>query len=389
MSTTTETLAAKGGTPVFATPVPFMAPKLHRADIDAAIAVLESGMLRAAKQCEALEQQFAAKSHAKHGLTCANGTCALQLAYEALLQPGDEVIVPAWTYIATASMLAARGCSIVFCDSLEDTMQVDPADLRRRITPKTKALAVTHLYGTPVDIDAVQALAAKHGLKVIYDCAQSHLATYKGKGIGAFGDACTYSFYATKNLGTGEGGLVTTNNDTLAYDMALLRSHGETEKYLHERVGYNYRMNDITGAIGLSRLQRLEAETQRRRQIARQYDALLAEVPCVRTPVVTPGGESAWHLYSIKIDIDALRCNRDQFSAALKAEGVPSAVHYPKSLTDQPAFAEVVRKNGNDHPPVARRLASRVLSLPMHHELTDQQVRGVAEAVAKIAAAHS
>lgn len=388
MSTSTDTLAAKGGTPVFASPVPFMAPKLHRADIDAAIAVLESGMLRSAKQCEALEQQFAAKSHAKHGLTCANGTCALQLAYEALLQPGDEVIVPAWTYIATASMLAARGCDIVFCDSLEDTMQVDPADLRRRITPKTKAIAVTHLYGTPVDIDAVQALAAKHGLKVIYDCAQSHLATYKGKGIGAFGDACTYSFYATKNLGTGEGGLVTTNSDSLAYDMGLLRSHGETEKYLHERVGYNYRMNDITGAIGLSRLQRLEAETQRRRQIARLYESLLAEVPGVMAPVVTPGGDSAWHLYSIKIDIDALECTRDAFSAALKAEGVPSAVHYPRSLTDQPAFAEVVRRNGNDHPPVARRLASRVLSLPMHHELTDAQARGVCEAVAKVAAAH-
>ena len=389
MTTAADTLAAKGGPPVFAKPVPFMAPPLHREDIDAATAVLESGMLRAAKNCEELEKQFAEKSHAKHGLTCANGTCALQLVYEALLQPGDEVIVPAWTYIATASMLVARGCKPVFCDSYEDTLQVDPADLERRITPNTKAIAVTHLYGMPVDIDAVEAIAKKHGLKVIYDCAQSHLATYNGTGIGAFGDACTYSFYATKNLGTGEGGLVTVNDKALADELGLIRSHGEPEKYLHTRIGYNYRMNDITGAIGLSRLQRLEVETNHRRAIADLYDKHLAPIDAVASPARTPGADSAWHLYSIKIDIDRLGCTRDEFGQALMAEGVPNAVHYPKSLTDQPAFADIVKKNGNDHPPVARRLASRVMSLPMHHELTEAQVKGVAEAVAKVAAAFS
>ncbi|MEO1715585.1 MAG: DegT/DnrJ/EryC1/StrS family aminotransferase [Planctomycetota bacterium] len=383
MSTTTQQLAANGGTPVFDANVPFMAPKLHREDIDAATAVLESGMLRAAGQCAELETQFAQKSDAKHGLTCANGTCALQLAYEALLEPGDEVIVPAWTYVATASMLVARGCKIVFCDSLEDTMQVDPDDVRKRITPNTKALAVTHIYGIPVDIDTIQAIADEHNLKVIYDCAQAHLATYNGKGIGAYGDACTYSFYATKNLGTGEGGIITVNDGPLATEIGLIRSHGEPEKYLHTRIGYNYRMNDITGAIGLSRLQRLQAETDRRREVAKLYHELLADVPGVTPPTVTKGAEPAWHLYSIKIDIDRLSCSRDEFSEALKHEGVPSAVHYPKSLTDQPAFADHV----TDHPPVARWLADRVLSIPMHHELTDEQVRGVAEAVAKVAAA--
>ncbi len=380
-TSTADTLALNGGSPVANPYVPFMAPKLHRQDIDAAIAVLESGMLRAAKNCDELEKQFAAKSDAKIGLTCANGTCALQLAYEALLEPGDEVIVPAWTYIATASMLAARNCKIVFCDSLEDTMQVDPADIEKRITPNTKAIAVTHLYGMPVDIDAIQSIAAKHNLKVIYDCAQSHLATYNGKGIGAFGDACTYSFYATKNLGTGEGGLVTTNDETTAYDMGLYRSHGETEKYLHERVGYNYRMNDITGAIGLSRLQRLDEETNARRAVADKYDALFADVEAVEAPTRTKGGESAWHLYSLKLNLDKVSCTRDEFIKALIAEGVPSAVHYPKSLTDQPAFKTHI----TDHPPVARRLATRVFSIPMHHELTDAQIKQVAEAVTKVA----
>ena len=385
MTTATSDLALNGGTPVFAQPVPFMAPKLHRQDIDAAIGVLESGMLRAHTNCAELETQFAAKSDAKHGLTCANGTCALQLAYEALLEPGDEVIVPAWTYIATASMLVARGCKLVFCDSLEDTMQVDPADIEKRITPNTKAIACTHLYGIPVDIDAVLAIANKHGLKVIFDAAQAHLATYKGKGIGAFGDATTYSFYATKNLGTGEGGLITVNDDALATEVGLIRSHGEPEKYLHTRIGYNYRMNDITGAIGLSRLQRLGEETDRRREVANLYTEKFASVPGVITPTVTEGAEPAWHLYTIKLDLDALTCDRDEFGKALMAEGVPNAVHYPKSLTDQPAFKDVV----TDHPPVAKRLAQRVLSLPMHHELTDEQVSQVVEAVAKVAGAFS
>ncbi|GAB5496413.1 MAG: DegT/DnrJ/EryC1/StrS family aminotransferase [Phycisphaerales bacterium] len=384
-TSTAETLALNGGSPVASPSIPFMAPKLHPQDIEAATEVLHSGMLRAHTNCAELEKQFAEKSDAKIGLTCANGTCALQLAYGALLERGDEVIVPAWTYIATASMLAAQGCKLVFCDSLEDTMQVDTADIEKRITPNTKAIAVTHLYGMPVDIDAIQAIASKHNLRVIYDSAQSHLATYNGKGIGAFGDACTYSFYATKNLGTGEGGLVTTNDDTIAYDMGLLRSHGETDKYLHERIGFNYRMNDITGAIGLSRFQRLEEETNKRRAVADKYDALFADIDAVEAPTRTKGGDSAWHLYSLKLNLDKVTCTRDEFIQALVAEGVPSAVHYPKSLTDQPAFADHV----TDHPPVARKLATRVFSIPMHHELTDEQIKQVSDAVAKVAAAYS
>jgi len=362
-----------------------MKPQLHREDIDAAHAVLESGMLRAAKQCAALEESFAAASDAKTALTCANGTCALQLAYHALLEPGDEVLVPAWTYIATASMIVARGCKPIFVDSREDTFQFDVEDARKRITPNTKAIACTHLYGTPVDIDAVQALAKEHNLKVIYDAAQAHLATYKGKGLGAYGDACTYSFYATKNLGTGEGGMVTVNDDQLARSIELLRSHGETEKYLHGHIGFNYRMNDITGAIGNSRLKRLPDETNRRRDAADAFTAKLAQVPGVIPPTVTEGAEPAWHLYTIKLDLDIITCTRDVFADALRAEGVPNAIHYPRSLTDQPAFADVI----TDHPPVARSLARRVLCLPMHHDLSEQDIEHICEAVAKVAHAYS
>lgn len=386
--TASPELAINGAAPVSPEMIPFMSVGLSEADIAAANEVLASGMLRAASRCAALEEQFSAATDARTGLTCANGTCALQLAYEALLQPGDEVIVPAWTYIATASMLVARGCRVVFCDVLEDSYQIDPADVERRITPDTKAIACTHLYGTPVDIDAIQAIAAKHDLKVIYDAAQAHLATYRGRGVGAFGDAVTYSFYATKNLGTGEGGMVTVNDDDLARRIGLLRSHGESGKYLHESIGYNYRMNDITGAIGLSKLRELPAQTERRRAVAALYDQRIDAIDGVERPAPTPGTAPAWHLYTCRLDLDRLTCTRDQFVEALKAENVPSAVHYPRSLTRQPAFAAVVRANGGDEPATALRLAERVFCIPIHHGLTDAQVHTVADALDRVATAY-
>ncbi len=380
---TANDLAINGGTPVFETNVPFMAVGLTRKDIAAANEVLESGMLRAASKCAAFEEQFAAASDAKIGLTCANGTCALQLAYGALLEPGDEVITPAWTYIATVSMLVAAGAKVVFCDALEDSYQADPKDIEAKITPNTKAIAVTHLYGIPVDIDAIQAIADKHNLKVIYDSAQAHLAEYNGKGIGAFGDACTYSFYATKNLGTGEGGMVTVNDESLAMTIGLLRSHGETDKYLHESVGFNYRMNDITGAIGLSKLEDLPAQTNRRREVADLYASRIDAIEGVNRPVPTKGSNPAWHLYTCRLDLDKLSCTRDEFCAALMKEGVPSAVHYPKPLTKQPAFKDIAAKTGPM--PVSEKLAASVFCIPIHQNLSDEQANGVCDALAKVA----
>ncbi|MGE3108744.1 MAG: DegT/DnrJ/EryC1/StrS family aminotransferase [Phycisphaerales bacterium] len=406
-SSKSSTLAIEGGTPVSATNVPFMSVGLTEADKQAAIGVLNSGMLRAAKKCEELEQRFGAMSGAKHAMTCANGTCALQLAYEPLFRAGDDVLVPAWSYIATVSMVVARGGNPVFVDALPDTYQIDVADAEKRITPKTTAIACTHLYGCPVDIDAVQALAKKHNLKVIYDAAQSHLATYRGKGIGAFGDAVTYSFYATKNLATGEGGMVTCNDDGLARQIKLLRSHGETEKYLHEQVGYNYRMNDITGAIGCSRLDRLEAETRQRQSNAARFDAIIDAIPALAKPVTTPGAASVFHLYVVKLNLDRVRCTRDEFIAALAKEGVPTAVHYPRPLTRQPAFAKFMTgaggaggcgssgcgctrtKNDAASYPVSEDLCKRVFALPMHHALTDDHFRIIADALRKVAGAYA
>lgn len=387
-------LAIHGGTPVSGKAVPFMSLALTPADIDAATSVLKSGILRQGARCAELEKRWSELTGAKHTLTCANGTCALQLAYEPLFQPGDEVLVPAWSYIATVSMVVARGGIPVFCDALPDTCQIDVADAAKRITPKTRAIACTHLYGMPVDIDAVQKLAARHNLKVIYDAAQAHLATYKGKGLGAFGDAVTYSLYATKNLATGEGGLISTNDDALAKQLGLLRSHGETDKYLHAQVGYNYRLNDIAAAIGCSRLDRLPDQTAQRQKNAERYDAMIAEIDGLTPPARTPGAEGVWHLYTVQMDPKAFTCTRDEFCKALGAEGVPTATHYPRSLTRQPAFEKFVsaaaKAHGETyaHPPVADALSQRVFCLPMHHDLTDEHFRVVGEALNKVAEAY-
>lgn len=379
-------LAINGGTPVSSSAIPFMHTALQEADINAALGVLKSGMLRAASKCEELEKRFAQLSGAKHFMTCANGTCALQLAYEPLFERGDDVLVPAWSYIATVSMVVARGGNPIFVDALPDTMQIDVADAARKLTPRTTAIAATHLYGCPVDIDAVQSLAKAKGLKVIYDAAQAHLATYRGKGIGAFGDAVTYSFYATKNLGTGEGGAISCNDDGLARQIKLLRSHGESDKYLHEQVGYNYRMNDITGSIGLSKLDRLPSETTRRQEVAKAYDKAIGGIDGLSAPATTPGAESVYHLYVVKMDPKRFVSTRDQFCDALKSEGVPTAVHYPRSLTRQPAFSKFVEKQG--HPPVADGLSTMVFALPMHHMLSAEQVSRVSEALNKVAEAY-
>ncbi len=374
-------LAINGGPPVTTTPVPFMSPVVTEADVEAALQVLKSGMLRQAARCEELEQRMAAMSGATHAMTCANGTCALQLAYGATIKAGDEVIVPAWTYIATASMIAAAGATPVFCDVHEDTMNIDVEDAAARITPRTTAIACTHLYGNPVDIDAVEALAARHGLAVIYDAAQSICATYKGKGIGAFGSAVTYSFYATKNLATGEGGMVTTNDDALARQIKLLRSHGETDKYIHEQVGFNYRMTDVEAAIGCSQMDRIADLTAKRQAAARRLDQIVGNIDGLVPPRTTEGGEHVYHLYTVKFEADKFTCTRDEFVEALRAEGVQCAVHYPRSLTRQPAFKQWIK----DHPAVADGLSGKVFCLPVHPGLTEAHFVAIEEALNKLA----
>jgi perosamine synthetase len=377
-------LAVRGGSPVSAEPVSIIKVEITEADIEAAVGVLRSGMLAQGKHVAEFERRFAQATEAPHAAACANGTCALQLAYEPLIQPGDEVLVPAWTYIATVSMVVARGATPVFCDVDPETFNLDAADAARRVTPRTKAIAATHLYGNPADIGAIESLAKTHGLRVIYDAAQAHLATYNGRGLGAFGDAVTYSFYATKNMTTGEGGMVTTRDAALDADVRMLRSHGESRKYYHERVGYNYRMTDLEAAMGCSQFDRLAKVTAKRRANAAALDRAIGQIDGLAAPRATEGAEHAYHLYTVRMEAGAFSVARDEFIDAVRAEGVQVAVHYPFALTQQPCFTDFVR----EPMPVSEALSQSVFCIPVHHALTERQIGVIGEALAKVADAY-
>lgn len=367
--------------------IPFVSARLAEDEIEAAVEVMRSGKLRQGATSAEFESRLAAMSDARFGVACTNGTVALQMVYEALLEPGDEVLCPAFTFIATVSMLIARGAKPILCEVEPSTFNLDAADAEARITPRTRAITATHLYGNPAAIDAVQAVARRHNLIVIYDAAQSHLARYRNQGIGAYGEVVTYSFYPTKNMTTGEGGLITCNDDALLRRLHLLRDHGMTpgKRYYHESIGYNYRFNDVFAAIGLRQLDKLPARTARRQENAERLTARLEEVPAVTPPRPTPGGEHVYHQYTIQLDLERLRCDRETFAKALEAEGVGNGIHYPRAIHDQPAIRATMPHAPSL--PVCERLAREVLCLPVHHDLTDDQVDRVGEAVAKVASA--
>jgi len=380
-------LALNGGSKTAEPNVGMIAVKLSEEEIAAAVAVMRSGMLAAGKHVLEFEEKFAKMTGAKHAMACANGTCALQLAYGVTIEPGDEVLCPSWTYVATASMLVAAGAKIVWVDADPNTYTIDIDDLRKKVTENTAAIACTHIYGNPVNIAAVESLAAEHGLSVIYDAAQSHMATFDGKGIGAFGDCVTYSFYATKNMTTGEGGMITTNDDELATKIRLLRSHGETAKYEHSFVGFNYRMTDVEGAIGSKQMDQAAEITDRRRANAAAHTDALASIEGLHAPVETDKATHVYHLYPVRIDPNAFitpeggESIRDLFCRALNAEGIGTAIHYPRSLTRQPLFD----KPGVDHQPVADSLADLLFCVPVHQHLSEQQIAQVGQALKKVA----
>lgn len=369
--------------------IPLVCASLDRDEIDAAVAVLQSGQFRQGPVCAEFERSFASASGAACACTTANGTTALQLAYESLIKPGDEVLCNAFGFIATASMLVARGAVPIFCDADPRTFNIDPADAAQRITPKTTAIVATHLYGNPADVVALEVLAGRHNLKLIYDAAQAHLATFNGQGMGVFGDAVTYSFYPTKNMTTGEGGMITTNDEQLAFAIACQRDHGlkPGQRYCHVDLGYNYRLTDIAAAIGLKQLEKLPTRTAARRANAARLNTLLADVEQIITPEPTPRAQSSWHQYTIRLVLDRLSIGRDEFAQRLLDDGVPSAVHYPRSIPDQPIMLERAVRRGPT--PVSDQLAREVLCLPIHHALTSEQIERLAAAVRCVAQAAS
>ena len=344
--------------------------------------VLKSGHLRAGRVVEDFERRFAHAVGARSAVAVNSGTAALYLAYRALLEPDDEIIVPDFTFIATASMALAAGAKPVFADVDSETFTLDPSDVERRITRRTRALAPVHLYGHAAEIAALQRVARRHGLAVIWDAAQAHGARYRGRDVGSFKDVVCYSFYPSKNMTTGEGGMLTTSDPNLAAEFRLARSHGEVSRYRHIRLGFNLRLTDFAAALGREQLRKLPAALRARRRNAASLTRLLEGTPGILLPHTAAGVLHAFNLYTLRLDPKVLRVSRDEFIEALAQRGIETAVHYPTPLHRQPIF----RGYGSDQDfPESVRLAQTVLSIPVHPGLTERTVARIARAVREVA----
>jgi dTDP-4-amino-4,6-dideoxygalactose transaminase len=338
-------------------------------------AVLESGGLAQGARVRELEEAFAAFVGARHAVATSSGTTALHLALLAAgVGEGDEVVTVPFTFIASANAILYTGARPRFVDVRADDFCMDPARVEAAITARTRAILPVSLYGQPADLPALAAIADRHGLVLVEDAAQAHGAAIGDRRSGSWGTGC-FSFYPTKNMTTGEGGMLTTSDGELAERARLLREHGMAVRYHHDVLGYNFRMTDVHAAIGLAQLPKLPAANDRRRAIAARYDA---ELRGVVTPVVRPGVTHVYHQYTIRV------AQRDAFADGLRERGVGSGIYYPIPVHRQKPF--VALGYGDERFPVAEQLSGEVLSIPVHPALSDEDVSTVIDAVNAVAA---
>lgn len=333
--------------------------------------VLSHGKYILGPEVNELEEKLAEYTGTKYCITCANGTDALQIALMSLeIGPGDEVITPGFTYIATAETVALLGAKPIYVDIDPRTYNLDPSLLEAAITSRTKAIIPVSLYGQCADFDAINKIADKHNLPVIEDAAQSFGATYKGKKSCNLSTIACTSFFPSKPLGCyGDGGAIFTNDEELAKVIRQIARHGQDRRYHHIRIGVNSRLDTLQAAILLPKLEILDDEMQARRQIAATYTKLLNEAGITTTPVIESYNKSAWAQYTIQVD------NREQVQAKLKEQGIPTAVHYPIPLNKQPAVAS------DADLPVGDTVAQKVISLPMHPYLKEEYIKHICKSI--------
>jgi perosamine synthetase len=360
--------------------IPVARPAIGQDEISAVTSVLESGMLASGDRVKEFEKKFADFCGSTYAVAINNGTAALHAALLAAdIGHGDEVIVPAFTFVATASAVAMCGAKPVFADVDEQTFNILPTQIEERVTPKTKAVIGVHLFGQPFNIQAVQECCESHSLKLIEDAAQAHGALYNGQKVGGFGHFGCFSFYATKNMITGEGGMVTTSDKMYNERLRLIINHGQSEKYLHTRLGYNYRMTDINAALGIVQLKKLEKFNLRRRKNAEFYNANLS-VQGLIIPTTAAGVSHVYHQYVVRLT-EEFPLSRASFIDYLKAKGIGSAIHYPIPLHRQPLFG---LDNNPDPCPVSTRLAGSVMSLPVHPLLDQKELTYICDTINRV-----
>ena len=350
--------------------IPIARPQMGQEEKDLVWSALESGALAQGARVKELEERFAAFIGVPHAVATSSGTTALHLGLLGYgVGAGDEVISVPYTFIASANSILYTGARPVFVDIDERTFNIDVDQIEAAITPRTKAIMPVSLYGQSADLPAIMEIAERHGLAVLEDSCQSHGAAIGDRKSGSWG-AGTWSFYPTKNMTTGEGGMLTTADGELAERVRLLREHGMKVRYHHDTIGYNFRMTDIHASIGLAQLSKLPGYNERRRAIAARYDA---ELRGVVTPYVTPGNTHVYHQYTIRV------AQRDAFMEQLRDRGVGTGIYYPIPVHRQKPFVALGYGDGSF--PVTDLLTEQVLSIPVHPSLTDAEVDTVIAAV--------
>ncbi len=341
-------------------------PYLNELDAEAVYQVVKSGRLSQGPKVEEFEKAFAEYTGVKHAIAVFNGTVALHLSLAAAdVGAGDEVIVPSFSFVATANVALYQNARPVFCDIQADTYNIDPERIEEKVTPKTKAIIPVHYGGQIAQMDPIMEIAEEYDLAVIEDAAEAHGSKYREKRAGALGDAGCFSFYPNKNMTTGEGGIITTDNDDLAEQMRMMRSHGQDRRYHHVVLGYNYRMTELQAALGIIQLGRLEESIEDRIRIADNYTEKLSSTREITTPFVSPENRHTYMLYTIRIP------DRDRVRAHLEQSGVETRIAFPP-IHLQPVYRNLYRYRGGELP-VTEEVASSVLSIPMYHGLEEEK----------------
>ena len=377
-----EKLAVDGGEPVSPKKISIAKPIISPEVLGEIREILESGQLRQGQKVKKFETLFAEKVGAGYAYAVCNGTAALHTAYLSTLKPGDEVIVPSFTFLATASMVYYSMARPVFADIDPDTFLIDLEDVKKKITPRTRAVVPVHLFGNAADIQGLRDLCEDHSLALIHDSAQAHGTRYGGRDVGSYDDLGCYSFYPSKTLTTGEGGMVTTNDEGLYRAGTLLRAHGDDGRYHHVAMGFNYRLTEIAAVLGIDQMRQFDGFLKRRKECGGYLRKNIGRIDGLHPQRATPKADHSYSYFSLTMDTEKYRCTRDQFLRALAAENIDCAVHYPKPLTGQP----IVKEKLDPAPcPVSEDVSMRILSLPMHPALTDEDLKLIVAGVEKVA----
>ncbi len=387
-------LAINGGSPVRATFLPYGRQSVDEADIEAVVEVLHSDWLTTGPKVAEFEEAFAARVGAAHAVSFSSGTAALHAAaYAAGLKSGDEAITTPLTFAATANCVLYQGAAPVFADVSRDTLNLDPEQVEKKISPKTRAILPVDYAGHPADLKPILEIARRHKLVVIEDACHALGAEYGGRSVGGIADMTVFSFHPVKHITTGEGGMVATNDPQFAETLRRFRNHGISSdarqrqsagQWHYEMVllGFNYRLPDIVCALGNQQLKKLDANLARRREIAARYTAAFQKIPAVIAPAVRRDVNPAWHLYPIRLDLEKLTADRGKVFRALRAENIGVNVHYiPAHL--HPYYRERFGYEGGEFP-VAENAYERLISLPMFHGMSDGDMEDVISAVRKV-----